>query len=76
MFGALAQGLRGQSARAQTIQASILGAGGETYSVPYLLGGNGALLMGGNGALRQPAAPTFTVLADGKQVDSGNLEYG
>jgi hypothetical protein len=68
VLSALAQAFRGQSASEQTIQASILGAGGETYSVPYLIGNKG---------LRTPPEPTFSVLtADGKQVDSGTLEYG
>jgi len=65
----LLQGLFGQAGPAQTIQASILGAGGESYSAPYL--------MSAKGALRPPTGPTYAVLtADGKQVDSGNLEYG
>ena len=51
-----------------TIQASILGAGGETYSVPYL--------MSGNGGLRVPPGPTFAVLSEGKQVDTGSMEFG
>jgi len=67
--GSLLSSILGQSGPAQTIQATLFGAGGETYSTPYLLGANGAA--------RQPQAPTYTVLTtDGKQVDSGNLEYG
>ena len=58
----------GQADKAQSIQASILGSGGESYSVPYLVGRQGA---------RQPSAPAFSVLtADGKLADSGDLEYG
>jgi hypothetical protein len=65
----LLQGIFGQAAPMQTIQASILGSGGETYSAPQL--------MGGRGVLRPPPAATYAVLtAEGKQVDSGNLEYG
>jgi hypothetical protein len=57
------------SGATQTIQTSILGSGGETYSVPYLLNKGGAT--------RQPPSPVFTVLtAEGKQADSGSLEYG
>ncbi len=67
--GGLLQGLFGQAGPAQTIQASILGAGGETYSAPQLMGARG---MG-----RPPTGPTYAVLTtEGKQVDSGNLEYG
>ena len=68
VLGALSQGLLGQAGAMRSIQATLLGAGGETYSVPYL--------MGGNGALRQPPEPTFTVYLEGKKVDSGSLEYG
>lgn len=52
----------------QLIQASVIGAGGETYSGFYLQD---------KGKLRQPSKPTFTVItADGKQVASGNMEFG
>lgn len=52
----------------QRIQASVTGAGGETYSGFYLQD---------KGNLRQPANPTFAVFStDGKQVDSGNMEFG
>jgi hypothetical protein len=67
--GSALSSLLGQSAATQTIQTSILGSGGETYSVPYLVS---AL-----GVTRQPQSPAFTVLtAEGKQADSGSLEYG
>jgi len=68
VLGSLATALLGQSGPAVSIQATILGAGGETYSVPYL--------MSSNGGLRQPPGPTFAVLSEGKQVDSGSMEYG
>ncbi|HXR08140.1 MAG TPA: hypothetical protein VN765_12470 [Candidatus Acidoferrum sp.] len=68
VLGSLATALLGQSGPAVTIQATILGAGGETYSRPYLMSGNGALSL--------PPGPTFAVLSEGKQVDSGSLEYG
>ena len=52
----------------QLIQASIIGAGGETYSGFYLQD---------KGTLRQPPKPTFAVFTtDGKLVDSGNMEFG
>jgi len=52
----------------QLIQASVIGAGGETYSGFYLQD---------KGSLRQPPRPTFAVFTtDGKQVDSGNMEFG
>jgi hypothetical protein len=52
----------------QLIQASVLGAGGETYSSFFLQG---------KGNLRQPPKPTFTInTADGKEVASGNMEFG
>jgi len=67
--GSILSSILGQSGPTQTIQATILGAGGETYSTPYLLSDRGAL--------RQPQSPAYTVLtADGKPVDSGSLEYG
>jgi hypothetical protein len=52
----------------QLIQASVIGAGGEMYSGFYLQD---------KGTLRQPPKPTFAILStDGKQVDSGNMEFG
>ena len=52
----------------ELIQASVVGAGGEKYSGFYLQG---------KGSLGQPPNPTFAILtADGKQVDSGNMEFG
>ena len=67
--GSILSSILGQSGPTQTIQATILGAGDETYSTPYLLSDRGAL--------RQPQSPAYTVLtADGKPVDSGSLEYG
>jgi hypothetical protein len=52
----------------QRIQASAIGAGGETYSGFYLQD---------KGTLRQPPKPTFAIFStDGKQVDSGNMEFG
>jgi hypothetical protein len=52
----------------QLIQASVIGAGGEMYSGFYLQD---------KGNLRQPPKPTFAIFtADGKQVDSGNMEFG
>lgn len=67
--GGILGSLFGQAGPAQIIQASIVGAGGESYSAPYLISEKGAL--------RTPPGPTFAVLtADGKQVDSGSLEYG
>jgi hypothetical protein len=53
----------------QFIQASVLGAGGETYSSFFL--------KQDKGNLRQPPKPTFTIAtADGKEVASGNMEFG
>jgi len=50
------------------IQASVIGIGGETYSSFYLQKDRG---------VQQPPSPTFTVTtSDGKQVGSGNLEFG
>jgi hypothetical protein len=50
------------------IQAEIVGAGGETYASFSLIDERGQ---------RQPAKPAFTIAtADGKQVASGNLEFG
>jgi hypothetical protein len=67
--GSVLSSLFGQSGAAQTIQASILGSGGETYSTPYLLSAQGTA--------RNPQSPAFTILtAEGKQADSGSLEYG
>ncbi len=52
----------------ERIQATVLGAGGETYSSFILESGN---------KRGSPQPPTFSVTtADGKQVASGNLEYG
>jgi hypothetical protein len=52
----------------QLIQASVVGAGGETYSGFYLQD---------KGTLRQPPKPAFAVFTtDGKQVASGNMEFG
>lgn len=52
----------------QRIQASVIGAGGETYSSFVLLDKKGS---------RQPPKPVFTIrTVDGKQVGSGNLEFG
>ena len=53
----------------QLIQASVLGAGGEMYSNFYL--------KEDKGNLRQPPKPAFAInTADGKQVASGNMEFG
>ena len=53
----------------QFIQASVLGAGGETYSSFFL--------KGDKGNLRQLPKPAFAInTADGKQVASGNMEFG
>jgi hypothetical protein len=61
-------GSRISASAEQSIQATILGAGGEVYSTPYLVGDKGQ---------RAPPAPTYAVLtAEGKSVESGNLEYG
>jgi len=51
----------------QLIQASVIGAGGETYSGFYLQD---------KGPLRRPPKPVFTITTDGKRVASGNLEFG
>lgn len=52
----------------QLIQASVIGAGGEIYS---------GFNLQGKGNLRQPSKPTFTVVTtDGKEVASGNMEFG
>jgi hypothetical protein len=52
----------------QRIQASVIGAGGETYSGFYLLG---------KGNVRQPPNPTYAIVsANGKLVESGNMEFG
>lgn len=52
----------------QLIEASVMGAGGEMYSGFYLQGKGGS---------HQPAKPAFTVFAaDGRQVASGNMEFG
>ena len=53
----------------QFIQASVLGAGGETYSSFFI--------KEDKGNLRQPPKPTFTVATtDSKEVASGNMEFG
>ena len=53
----------------QLIQASVFGAGGELYSSFYL--------KENKGNLRQPPKPAFTVItSDGKQVASGDMEFG
>jgi len=49
------------------IQAEVVGAGGETYSSFVRVGEHGS---------RQPPKPVFTITADGKQIASGNLEFG
>ena len=52
----------------QLIQAYVVGAGGETYGSFYLQG---------KGKLHDPPNPVFTVTnAKGKQVASGNMEFG
>lgn len=49
------------------IQAEVLGRGGETYSS----------FLTGNNLNARPVAPQFTIKTrEGKQVASGNLEYG
>ncbi len=54
-------------AAAIRIQAEILGAGGETY----------ATFARGKDLAGEPPKPQFTIkTADGKQVGSGNLEFG
>ena len=53
----------------QLIQASVFGAGGEMYSSFYL--------KEDKGNLGQPPKPAFTInTTDGKQVASGNMEFG
>jgi hypothetical protein len=53
----------------QVIQASVFGAGGEMYSSFYL--------KEDKENLRQPPKPAFTInTTDGKQVASGNMEFG
>jgi len=49
------------------IQAEVIGAGGETYS---------SFVLDGKIGSRQPAKPTFTITTGGRQVASGNLEFG
>ena len=52
----------------QLIRAYVVGAGGETYGSFYLQG---------KGKLHDPPNPVFTVTnAKGKQVASGNMEFG
>lgn len=52
----------------ENIQASAIGAGGETYSGFYLQG---------KGGLRQPPKPVYAITtSDGKQVESGDMEFG
>jgi hypothetical protein len=69
LLGRAVSGLGGSGAPLQQlIRASVVGAGGETYSSFVLEGRNGR---------RQPPPPTFTITtADGKQVASGNMEFG
>jgi hypothetical protein len=51
------------------IQASVAGAGGETYS--------GFTYKNSQGKTRQPPKPEFTITTtDGKKVASGNMEFG
>jgi hypothetical protein len=53
----------------QLIQASVIGVGGEQYSSFFL--------KETKGNLRQPPKPTFVITTtDGKEVASGNLEFG
>ncbi len=71
--GSLFSRLLGNSSAAdqpwqQRIQASVTGAGGETYSGFYLLG---------KGNVRQPPKPTYSIMtANGKLVESGDMEFG
>jgi len=52
----------------QLIQASVVGAGGESYSSFVLEDKNNQ---------RQPPSPTFAVAtSDGREVGSGNMEFG
>ena len=52
----------------ERIQASVIGAGGEMYSSFYLQDKTN---------LRQPPNPTYAIkTADGKLVESGNMEFG
>jgi hypothetical protein len=52
----------------QLIQASVVGAGGETYSSFVLANSRGQ---------QQPPKPVYTIsTTDGKQVESGNMEFG
>ncbi len=68
LLARLARGPGSAPAVQQRIQATVLGAGGETYSSFVLESGN---------KRGSPRPPTFTVTtADGKQVASGDLEYG
>jgi hypothetical protein len=58
----------GQPAQ-QLIRAYVLGAGGETYA--------SFMIKNGQGKTRQPTNPKFTIATtDGKQVASGNMEFG
>ena len=61
----------GQSALSESrmlrIQAEVVGAGGETYS---------SFILDRKGGSRQPPQPTFTITTGGRQVASGNLEFG
>ena len=68
VLGSLSTALLGQSGPEVNIQATILGAGGETYSRPYLMSSKGGLVT--------PPGPTFAVMSEGKQVDSGSMEFG
>lgn len=52
----------------ELIQASVFGAGGETFSSFYLTS---------KGQTLQPAKPVFTISdSAGRKIDSGNMEFG
>jgi hypothetical protein len=53
----------------QRIQAYVQGAGGEQYS--------SFNLREAKGKMKEPPKPTFAIAtADGKEVESGNMEFG
>jgi hypothetical protein len=60
---------RPETARQQRIQAYVIGAGGEQYSWFNL--------KKADGKTSEPARPTYAIAAaDGKAVESGNMEFG
>jgi hypothetical protein len=67
LWSRLAGIFTGSKSVEQLIEASVTGAGGETYQIFFL---------DDKSVRREPQSPTFTITAAGKEVASGKMEFG